>query len=139
MVANYWSLHPHGPWAELYRSQGLRDQDDVVQQVATRLWVGRFDHVTPTRIDELGDEYGLTSDDLVDEDWSACQQAAEGLVADGHDALLVPSAALRGTDNLVLFGQRLAIPFSEAPLEQVDLPCAVAADLSAGVVSGGGP
>lgn len=134
MVANYWSLHPHGPWAELYRAQALTAARDVVGQVASRLWVADLSHLDLAPIEDLLDQVGLTPRDLVDDDWSRCQAAGVQLAAAGHTALTVPSAALPHTRNLVLFGQRLAIPFGDAA-EAVDVPCAVVADRTHGAGS----
>lgn len=48
-------------------------------------------------------KWGLGTGDLVDDDWSACHTAARRLRAAGVDTIRVPSAALPGTENLVLF------------------------------------
>lgn len=132
-VVNYWSEHPYTCWAELYRFQGV--DADGVGEVRQRLWVARLDHLDV--LDLTGPAaagYGLSEDDLVDDDWRACQDAARRLVADGQLAVRVPSAALVGTTNLLLFGQRLAIPLDDEVLDpDVDIPCAVAADRSIGV------
>lgn len=132
-VANYWSLHPHGAWAELYRFHGWRSHDAVIGSVAARLWAGRFDHVKPLRIsEENATDFGLNADSLVGDDWDPCQEAARRITDQGYAAIIVPSAALPGTENLVLFGQRLAIPWLDVP-DAVDIPTAVVAERTVGV------
>jgi RES domain-containing protein len=132
-IANYWSLHPHGAWSELYRYHGWKSGDTVLESVAERVWVGRFNHLEPFRIsDENAGDFGLTADSLIGDDWEPCQRAARRLIDQGYTEIIVPSAALPGTDNLVLFGQRLAIPWLDAP-DAVDIPSAVVAELTVGV------
>lgn len=132
-VVNYWSLHPHGCWAEVYRAEGLLQFEDVYGKVAQRLWVADLSHLEVVDIHDLLDDLGMADDDLVS-DWAPCQRAALQLVADGHLNVRVPSAALPGTDNLVLFEQRFAVPFSELSDGEWDVPCAVAADRSHGAL-----
>ena len=40
----------------------------------------------------------------------------------------MPSAALPGTDNVVLFGERAAAPYLVEPLSAVDVPASLTAD-----------
>jgi hypothetical protein len=40
----------------------------------------------------------------------------------------VPSAALPGTNNVVLFGERAAAPYGVDPVSPVDVPAAITAD-----------
>lgn len=125
----YWSLHPLTPWAELLRGQGLT-QRERLRDVRSRLWVARL-RVAAV---ELGfgeaRAHGLEPAELVDDDRTACQRlGARCLAGDGPGALIVPSAALPGTRNLVLFGPRVASPFAADPVDaDVDVPTTVAAD-----------
>jgi len=132
-VVNYWSTHPYGAWAEVYRYDGT--DSTTIYGTSQRLWVGRFD---PSGIVDLtapeASDWGLCAADLVDDDWSACHAAARKMREAGVNAIRAPSAALPGADNLVLFGQRIPIEFDgvvEDP--EIELPCAVAADASIGV------
>jgi hypothetical protein len=57
---------------------------------------------------------------------------AEQLRADprGPGSIIVPSAALPGTENLVIFGERTQIPYSWEPISSVDIPACVIAERS---------
>lgn len=132
-VVNYWSMHPYAAWAEMYRFDGI-DQGSV-RTISQRLWIGRFDHLDV--VDLTGPaaaDWGLRPDDLVDDDWSACHLAAGRLTAAGVSGIRAPSAALPGADNLVLFGQRIAIEFDAVVDDpEIEIPCVVAADATCGV------
>ncbi len=125
---HYWSLHPHGPWAEYLRHHGLVGRADTFG-LRKRLWAARLD-LEPTVIGfDDASKYGLTPHDLVSDDYSACQDLADRLVAAGVDVVQVPAAALPGTDNLVLFGDRVEAPYQLGPVDPaLDVPCAVAAE-----------
>lgn len=132
-VVNYWSIHPYAAWAETYRFDGT--DVDTVGTISQRLWIGRFEHLDIVDLTgaDAGD-WGLSTEDLVDDDWTACHQAAQRLTAAGIRAIRVPSAALPGADNLVLFGQRIAIEFDSVVEDhEIEIPCVVAADGSCGV------
>ncbi len=63
-----------------------------------------MDHL-PTEITfDNADTYGLSADDLVADNQTACRDLARQFRndPDGPRALVVPSAALPGTQNLVL-------------------------------------
>lgn len=125
-TAHYWCTHPHGPWAELLRAEG--PVDPATAGFLRRLWVARID-VDPIVIgfDQAAD-VGLSPHDLVADDHTACRQLADRLVTDGIDTIRVPSAALPGTDNVVLFGDRVQTDYDPVFADPVvDLPTAVAA------------
>jgi hypothetical protein len=44
------------------------------------------------------------------------------------EAIRVPSAALPGTDNLVIFGPRVLAPYNSKAIDQVDVPGSVVAE-----------
>ena len=78
---------------------------------------------------ENSEAFGVTPDELVADDWAACQAMAERARADGVAGLIVPSAALPGTRNLVLFGPRIASPYLISPIDpSLDSPTAHAAE-----------
>jgi len=125
----YWSLHPLTPWAELLRGQGVT-QRERLRDVRSRLWVARV-RVEAMELDfAAAPELGLEPADLVADDRSACQRLGERCLAgDGPAALVVPSAALPGTRNLVIFGPRVASPFAADPVDpDLDVPTTVAAE-----------
>jgi hypothetical protein len=74
-------------------------------------------------------ESGIAPEHLVGDDYEPCRRWVDGLLAgdDPPSALLVPSAALPGTENLVLFGVRQELDWQLTPRRRRDLPCAVVA------------
>jgi len=70
----------------------------------------------------------LEPDDLVSDDHTKCQELADRLRTDAAapKAIVVPSAALPGTRNLILFGPRVQIPYDWTPIDAGDIPaCAL--------------
>lgn len=135
-VAHYWCLHPHTPWAELLRAEGINDVEDA-QLVRRRLWAGRILDLVPREVTfEAADGLGVTAADLVSEDWTACQQLAERLIDQDVTAIVAPSAALPGTMNLVLFGDRVLTTWDAPAFEGFDssyeIPAAVVAEHAQG-------
>jgi hypothetical protein len=124
----YVCLHPLGPWAEFLRASGLRTPDQLAL-VRHRTWALRFDLTGLPRIGfDDARTYGLRPGDLVSDDLRACHRLAERLRGDGVPGAIVPSAALPGTDNVVLFGERAAAPYLVEPLSAVDVPASLTAD-----------
>ncbi len=127
-IANYWCLHPHGPWAEWLRWNGVKDSD-AARHLRRRTWAALFD-VEPTVIefDDAAD-WGVTAEDLVSDDHTPCRNLADEVVSNGVVAVRVPSAALPGTENLVVFGQRAPSPYLADVVDSlVDVPCATTAE-----------
>jgi hypothetical protein len=124
----YLCLHPLGPWAEFLRASGLETADQLAL-VRHRTWVLRVDLAGLPRIGfAQAGRYGLRPGDLVSDDLRACHRLADRLRAEGAEGAIVPSAALPGTDNVVLFGERAAAPFLVDPLSAVDVPASLTAD-----------
>jgi hypothetical protein len=125
-ATQYLCLHPLGPLAELMRNHDLRTAAQV-RAVRTRTWAvevpveGLLD-VTFDRASDLG----VGAEQLVADDQTACRALAARL-RPHHRGLLVPSAALPGTRNVVLFGPRVAAPFLTPPLGAFDLPAGITA------------
>ena len=66
---------------------------------------------------------------LIGDDYGPCQQLGEQRLDLGlPNALTVPSAALPGTDNLVVFGPLVGSPYSAEALSPDDVPVSIAAD-----------
>ena len=127
----YWSLHPMTPWAELLRYDDRRTPGEAAD-LRARLWVGRLELAGVRRIGfaDAG-RVQLAPHDLVADDWSACQSLARRLRSRRRapTGLRVPSAALPGTENLVLFGERVAVPYDAEPVDAaLDVPVAHAAE-----------
>jgi RES domain len=124
----YLCLHPLGPWAEFLRATGLEGAEQLAV-VRHRTWALRIDvsGLVPIGFAEAG-EHGLRPCDLVSDDLRACHRLADRLRAAGVPGAIVPSAALPGTDNVVLFGERAAAPYLVEPLSAVDVPASLTAD-----------
>jgi hypothetical protein len=120
-TVQYLSLHPLGPAAEMLRHNvGPRgDPDDVV----LNLWaaVVELDHVKRIDFDDC-ETYGRAADELVADDYGATHDLADAVRESGAPAMIVPSAALPGTHNLIVFGVRLLHPFLWEPLIPEEIP-----------------
>lgn len=124
----YLCLHPLGPWAEHLRGNDL-DTTVKAAAVAQRTWVLRLELDGLVRIDFDGaSEWGLTPEELVADDYGACQLLGERLRAARLPGAIVPSAALPGTENVVLFGARAAAPYLSEPVGELDVPASITAE-----------
>jgi RES domain len=124
----YLCLHPLGPWAEFLRASGLGTAEQLAL-VRHRTWALRLDLAGVVRIGFAeAAKHGLRPGDLVSDDHRACHRLADRLRAAGLPGAIVPSAALPGTDNVVLFGERAAAPYLLEPLSPVDVPASLTAD-----------
>lgn len=123
----YVSLHPLGPLAELMRNADLRSASQI-QAVRMRTWAldVPLDDLPDISFD-TADLYGIAPDDLVGDDRAPCQAYAQKLRTESPGAL-VPSAALPGTRNAVLFGPRVAAPYMTTPVSTLDIAASITAD-----------
>lgn len=124
----YISLHPLGPWAEYLRYHDLRRLEDAADR-RLNVWALRLDL---DRAVEIGFEdslaaFELRPDDLVGDDHEPCQELADRLRADAAapKQIVVPSAALPGSRNLVVFGSQVEIPYMWEPIDEGDVPACV--------------
>lgn len=123
----YLSLHPLGPLAELMRNADLRTPEQV-RAVQTRTWALAVPLAELPEIDfGTADRFGITAADLVADDRSACRQLADRLRGRAP-GVIVPSAALPGTRNVVLFGPRVAAPYLTEPVSALDIPVGITAE-----------
>jgi len=123
----YLALHPLGPLAELMRNAELRSPEQV-RAISTRTWalevpIGNLPEITFATAERLG----ITAEQLVDDDYGSCQELAVALRAQ-VEGVIVPSAALPGTRNVVLFGPRVAAPYLTDPVSVLDVPASITAD-----------
>jgi hypothetical protein len=93
--------------------------DDVVLNLWTA--VVDVDDVITVDFDDCA-RYGLTPDELVGDDYTHTQALADVVRRSGSTAMIVPSAALPGTHNLIVFGIRILNPFLSAPLTPEEVP-----------------
>lgn len=120
-TVQYLCLHPLGPAAEMLRHNvgPSGNPDDVV----LNLWAALVDVDDVTRVDfDDCAGYGLTPDELVGDDYTPTQAMADAVRGAGATAMIVPSAALPGTHNLILFGARVLNPFVSTPLAPEEVP-----------------
>ena len=114
-TVQYLCLHPLGPAAEFLRhnvgpSGGV---DDVV----LNLWTAVVDFDEALRVDfDVCETYGCAPDELVGDDHLPTQALADVVRSRGATAMIVPSAALPGTDNLIIFGVRVLHPYLWKPV-----------------------
>lgn len=132
-ATQYLSLHPLGCAAEYLRGQDLRTIE-LARERLIRIWVVEVDLGGSAILDfDQASTHGLDPWDLVSDDEGACREWAAALRTRSEAAAtwVVPSAALPGTDNIVIFGERVIAPFHSPPIDAaVDLPATIVGDLS---------
>jgi RES domain-containing protein len=120
-TVQYLCLHPLGPAAEMLRHNvgPGGDPDEVI----LNLWTAAVDLSDVTRVDfDDCATYSCTPDELVGDDYSRTQALADEVRASGSSAIVVPSAALPGTHNLILFGACVLHPVLWKPLAPEEIP-----------------
>jgi hypothetical protein len=120
-IVQYLCLHPLGPAAEILRHNlgPAGNPDDVL----LNLWTALIDLDDLTQVDFKDCvKYGLTPDELVGDDYVPTRALADDVRGSGAVGMIVPSAALPGTYNLILFGVRVLNPFLSQPLTPEEIP-----------------
>jgi hypothetical protein len=64
----------------------------------------------------------------VADDQIACRNWAQQLRQGHVEGIIVPSASLPGTENVILFGERVSAPYLLRPIDPVDQPVSIAAE-----------
>lgn len=131
-ATQYFGLHPLTPWAEYLRGNKLRDTDRLAER-RLRIWVLEIDLSKAITIEfDSARQYDLEPEDLVADDHGPCRRLADRIRLDPSfpRTIIVPSAALPGTRNVVVFGERVRIPYGWKPIEDVDVPACVIAERS---------
>ena len=116
-AALYTSLTPEVAVWEMVRRSAARNLDYLRNNVLTELDIDVevvLDATEPASI-------GLQIADLTGSNPSACRQLALAVIREGCEGLLVPSAAMQGT-NLVLFPNNLPSPLPAAVVGSRSLP-----------------
>lgn len=114
----YWCTHPLGPAAEFLRWQGHVDEVELAD-LRLRIWTAQVAQDGLVDVDfDSAEGHGIDPEDLVGDDFEPTQQLAGRLRSEGARGLLVPSAALPGTQVVVLFGPRLLFPYLLDPLDR---------------------
>jgi RES domain-containing protein len=127
VAVQYLSSHPMTPWAEMLRNLNLRTADEA-RAMRPPIWAIRVSlDEAPLEIDfATAGDHGLEVEDLVADDRTACQALGGTLALGRPSSILVPSAALPGTRNLVIFDPAVVIDYHRVPLAQEDYPTAMA-------------
>jgi hypothetical protein len=114
------------------RFHDLRSIEQLTSQ-RLRIWAIKVDLENAIKIDfSNAKSFGIEPTDLVADDHTACRRMAEEFRAGSWapEIIIVPSAALPGTQNIVIFGERTAIPYSWSPIDPDDLPTCTVAEMS---------
>lgn len=122
----YLCLHPLGPHAEAMRLFDARSVDEA-RQLDLRTWAV---HVPDEGLVEV-----TFAEAWVSDDYAACQNLADALRGAGHAGAIVPSAALPGTRNVVLFGGRVAAPYELVDLRPFELRASITGEHGSGLAS----
>jgi RES domain-containing protein len=123
----YLCLHPLGPFAELMRAHDLRAEEQL-RHVRARTWALRIevDDLAEISFDSATD-FGIEPAALVGDDQKACRELGASLRT-SLPGIVVPSAALPGTKNIVLFGPRVGSPYLLPRAGAVDVPASITAE-----------
>lgn len=129
VATQYWCLHPLGPTAELLRWSGRPSAADAAT-FRLRLWASKIETDDLVTVDFANaSRFRISPDELVGEDYLPTQALADRIRSDGAPGFVAPSAALPGTEVLVLFGPRLLHPYLLEPVDPEDqVPTAHAAE-----------
>lgn len=129
-LVQYWCTHPLGPAAEMIRADGCTSLD-VLLDVRLRLWAANatLDALVEVTFSNAT-EHGIEASQLVGEDYAPTQALAWRLRRDGAKGMIVPSAALPGTQNVVFFGPKVLFPYLHEPIDPEQVPTAHIADSS---------
>lgn len=130
----YVCLHPLGPLAEFMRANDVRLPEQV-RQVRQRTWALRLEiDGLPEITLATAEDFGLEATGLVADDASRCQDLGMRL-RDEVPGIVVPSAALPGTRNVVLLGPRVGSPYLVDPISAVDVPASITAHAARPILS----
>jgi hypothetical protein len=126
--AQYLSLHPLTPWAELLRNEDRRTRERALL-MRYPLWAIRLQlaEVPLALTFDNANEFGLEPGDLVADDHGPCRALAARLRGGATSAILAPSAALPGTTNLIVLEPRVLTFWTAEPIDEQDLPGSLAA------------
>ena len=124
--AQYLALHPMTPWAEQLRNLNLRTVVEA-RRMRIPLWALQVElSVEPARIGFAdAASYGIEPAELVGDDRSQCQRLAGELRDNGISSIIVPSAALPGTENLVVLDPVAVIDYHQKSIDPEDIPAAL--------------
>jgi RES domain-containing protein len=122
-IAQYCTLDAAAPLAEFVRHEDLRQPEDA-GEVRLALWQLRLMEgaVLDLSSPEKAGDQGVAWDDLVADDWRACQQLARDVLAEGGRGVIAPCAALPGSLSLTVFGARSEIGWNAERRLAIQVP-----------------
>ena len=109
-------LDAGAPYAEKVRHEDLRTEAETGTYTVA-LWELEVNEgfVVDYGTFEKAEAAGFPAEALVDDDHERCQKEAQRLISLGARGVLSPSAALPGSTNLTLFGQRVEVRWGARP------------------------
>lgn len=115
-AVQYLCLDAEAPYAEKIRHEDLRTEAEAGTYTVA-LWELEVNEgfVVDYGTFEKAEEAGFPPEALVDDDHGRCQKEARRLMSLGARGVLSPSAALPGSTNLTLFGQRVEVRWGAKP------------------------
>jgi RES domain-containing protein len=139
-ATQYLSLHPLGPWAELLRWIGL-SRAETTTLVARggfrrRMWALQVDLDDLPRVtfQNANGSYAVDPEALISDDYTDSRAWAT-LMRAGNRGMICPSAALPGTECVVLFGPRFETDYPRAPVGPDDIQTSVTGEDATALVS----
>jgi RES domain len=130
-VVQYAALHPLGPAAEFLRHEVGPEGDPATVRLDAHLglWAAQPNEAGIVLVDFYNcSSYGIAPEELVGDDYEPAQRLADRVRDQGSLGMIVPSAALPGTMNLILFGSRLLVPYLAPMTQDEDVPTGHLAD-----------
>lgn len=130
-ATQYFSLHPQAPWAEIVRNQRWTNFEGALE-ARLPVWAVRLVlSDDPLQIDfdtaaARALPHPITPEDLVADDPAACRVLGRAHRSDPGLAsvLRVPSAALPGTENIVVLAAARGIEYLAVPRRESQIPYA---------------
>ncbi|HYQ77484.1 MAG TPA: RES family NAD+ phosphorylase [Solirubrobacterales bacterium] len=115
-TVQYLCLDAEAPYAEKIRHEDLRSEAEAGTYTVA-LWELEVNEglVVDYGTFEKAEAAGFPAEALVDDDHERCQKEARRLASLGARGVLSPSAALPGSTNLTLFGQRVEVRWGARP------------------------
>lgn len=122
-IAQYCTLDAAAPMAEFVRHEDLREPVDATE-ARLSLWQLRIAEgaVLDLSSPESAAAQDVDWEELVSDDWNACQELGREIVACGGRGVLGPCAALPGSHSLTVFGPRSEIGWSAEPRLAIQVP-----------------
>ncbi|HEV7640293.1 MAG TPA: RES family NAD+ phosphorylase [Gaiellaceae bacterium] len=120
----YLCVHPLGPHAEALRRYDARTPA-AARLLDLRTWA--------LEVDTGGLVEIPFADTWVDDDYTACQDLADTMRESDRAGMIVPSAALPGTRNVVVFGGRTAAPYGLSGLGATEVSAGITGEHGCGL------